>query len=75
MRKNDESILFFQNSSNGLLKITYEDFGVPLFHGILGYKLRCSEVESCKTELRYTHRQVFDGLRQSLLDVLGEEHA
>jgi len=64
--------LTFTPKDAGLVDVIYEAFQFPQFHGIVGFKLKKAELEAFTTSKRYTHGEVIEGLKQTLIDSMGD---
>jgi len=68
-----EPVFLTKNGYGDMVVMSIEAYERKLFAGEIYFSLKEAELEAKSTDVRYSHEEVFSGLRNSLVDKVGED--
>ena len=66
VHENGEPVILTKNGYSDMVVMSYESYEKLQFESEVYFKLKEAEMEAKMTNQRYSHKEVFDGLRQML---------
>ena len=70
-----EPVFLTKNGYGDMVVMSIEAYERKLFESEIYFKLKEAEWEAKSTDLRYSHEEVFAGLRENLAEKLGKDDA